>query len=566
MHPVDDLKLSLIAHVIHVTTQAVCRQDQISSVKAAFQILEHFLSMRIVDAFEIIQKISPHQLKSNWARPTARVVDASRFVDTVQSFTSSVLHWVQYPDCVASVGRYLSAFFGSLGNLRRQEVAHGSADGLMPLWIFPVKQSLSRRLSLLEVYENHVLPGLLRLSTADRNAFLSTLPLEQIQQGNDGKLAIADIQLCILVARIESSLKLEPSSHGAIQEPNTPNAAERLQLEIESLDDEKERIEIDAERLGMNLLEYSSPAVRISAFALLVSSPISVRLLSGEILSCMQRCIPFFHVEVSAKPRNEFIALMKKLCMKLRGTIVSLIRDHEGSISVYLDRSSNLPPEGPSSTEQILHDLPGELQRHLSFHRWYIRFLVHELRPTASYQSHITALRILHSLLEGLLLLKANPSKANEQYIKLTDEDLPPSLALRPLLDLLLDPFDDVRQVANTVIKIQISLGKISPLPKANGEACIQAPRSGRVEDVFKLKSEIQAALKRAESKAAETGRADHADGVGRIYDLLYGSDNALSILDHLCYQLEEEVEVAKNDLLLAVNTAPLHGHLIALK
>jgi len=564
-HPVDDLKLSLIAHVIYVATQAIRGQDEVGSIKAALQVLEQLLSIKAVDAFEIVQKITPQQLKPDRAGQTARVVDTSEFVDTVQSFTSSVLQWAQYPDCVPAVGRFLSAFFASLGDLPSQAVVHGSASGSLPLWISPVKQSLEREPRLLEVYENHILPGLLRLSPAERKAFLGTLPLDQIQQGNGGKTSLADIQLCLLVARVESSMKLEPALKDVIQKREDTNV-ESVRPETERLVVKKECIEINAGSLGINLLEHFSPAVRISAFSLLVSSSISSRLFSGETVSCLQRCIPFFHVEASAKARNQFIASMKKLCVRLRGTIMSLIRDHQGSFRASLDQTDDHPPEGPSSNDQKVHDLSREIQRHVSFQSWYIRFLVHELRPTASYQSHITALRILHSLLEGNLLHQTKPSKANEQYIESTDEQLPSSLLLRPLLDLLLDPFDDVRQVANMIIKSQLSLRQIPPLPKPNGEARVEAQSFAKDGDVYNFRGVLQGALKRAESKAAETGRADHADGVGRIDDLLYGSDNAISILDRLLYQLEEEIKVARNDLLLAVSSAPLHGHLIALR
>jgi hypothetical protein len=564
-HPVDDVKLALIAHVIHVATQVICGQDEVGSIKAAIQVLEHFLSTRIVDALDVVHEISPRQLKSARTSLTARVVDDTpEFVNIVQSFTSSVLQWVQYPDCAPAVGRFLSAFFASLGISRSQEVAHASADWSLPLWISPVKQSLNRRNNLLDVYENHVLPGLLRLSSADRKAFLSTLPLDQTHQGNSGELSTTDIQLCILVAKIDLVTKLDPAPQSAVGKPKITNNGDCLQPGIESSDADKDRVDIDGERLGLNLLAHSSPAVRISALALLVSSPVSTRALSEEALLCLRRCIPFFHVEVSAKTRNEFISLMNKLCLRLRIKVVSLIRDHLGSINAYLDQTAGLSLGHASSKEQRGKTFPKELQRYLSFQSGYMRFLVHELRPAASYQSHISALRILHSVLESKLLSPA--LKANELYVKLSEEGLPSSLLLRPLLDLLLDPFDDVRQVANMVIKVQISLGQILFLPKLNGEGDAEAVSLEKGGSSCNSNQVLHVALERAESKAAETGRADHADGVGRIHDLMYGTDEAVSIVGHLLDQLKDEVEVAKSSLISAVNTAPLHGHLIALR
>ena len=89
------------------------------------------------------------------------------------------------------------------------------------------------------------------------------------------------------------------------------------------------------------------------------------------------------------------------------------------------------------------------------------------------------------------------------------------------------------------------------------------------------LTAEIQRALDRAEVLMRLTGRAIYADGVGRLYDLLYEryaarsvvqSHTRHSIVEHLLTNLEIDVQVAINNLPLAVSKAPIHGWLIALR
>ena len=87
----------------------------------------------------------------------------------------------------------------------------------------------------------------------------------------------------------------------------------------------------------------------------------------------------------------------------------------------------------------------------------------------------------------------------------------------------------------------------------------------------------IVTVLQMSEKKAKQTGRADHADGVGRLYELLYLSDRVIvestkrhyssfSILDRLISEMEKDLKVAKDDLLQVIGNASLHGHLIALR
>lgn len=90
-------------------------------------------------------------------------------------------------------------------------------------------------------------------------------------------------------------------------------------------------------------------------------------------------------------------------------------------------------------------------------------------------------------------------------------------------------------------------------------------------------RSVIAIALKRADGSMRRTGRADHADGVGRVYELQYyycqscGDQDTQyqernAILNCLMLRLESDIKVAKNNLQKAVSTAPLHGYLIGLR
>ena len=433
----------------------------------------------------------------------------------------------------------------------------------------------------LRLFEHHILPGLLLLSPGDTGAFLSTLRLDDINREGVGSSTIADLQLSVLVAKVTADLKPNKSTSDILKTNN--NIVEVPSPVIASAGDDRhitrrgDGVLIDSENLGINLLEHASSSVRMAALSLLVTSSALLKPMSRRVIHHLQMCLPHFHVEANAKSRNEFIALMKKLCMRLRGATMSLLRATHAPEAPGLEEDSKSTANSESNSVEHQSGIGEDLRAHTAFRRWYLLFLIHELRPTASYQSHITALRILHPLLEGEVAGRRTLSKSDIEYFKALDENVPRGLVLGPIFDLLLDPFDDVRHWAALVYEVYFQLSLIQPFLSTMGEVEDEAHKARQDRQYYIAQGMIHTALLMAESKAEITGRADHADGVGRLYSLLYGSSRVLEkpiswhhsnvlIVDRLISKLEEEVKIAKGDLLQALSNASLHGHLIALR
>lgn len=577
--PVEKEKDLLLRFGINVATQAIRKQHGFADIKAAIQVLEHFINSNLVDAAEVAQSERPEELgillekstNKDQRNPDTQQEEVNQ---SVQRFALDVLEWMQYPDCAPAVGRFLPVYFKSIKGSQSDKALTNSKDNVVPLWISPVKRALEKHQGILEVFEIHILPGLLRLGPADVKAFLQLLPLERLQHGNIGSSSISDIQLCLLVAKT--------AEHSSLR--SYFNQGNTL---------------LDVENLGINLLEHSSSSVRIAAFSLLVFSPASARPFGRRVLRRLRRIIPYFHVEVNTKPRNEFIALIKKLCMRVQSATMSLLRwsqDPDDLTEKNPREKTHIPApsvtrsdgEGLLSSGNVM-EVPNQglhiLEEHLAFRKWYMVFLLQELRPTASYQSHITALKILEFLTEHTIALRNAPSKVHNDYIGALNEHLPASLYSRPLTELLLDPFDDVRQSANTVFdlhlstnsNLQTSISREDTSDNADPVEKEARDQADDDEDLRKANNSLFIDLNKAEKIARTTGRADHADGFGRLYGLLFTYSGALakqaswecsrySFVKRIISVLEEEVNIAKDDLLFAVSSRPLHGHLIALK
>lgn len=335
---------------------------------------------------------------------------------------------------------------------------------------------------------------------------------------------------------------------------------------------------------------HSSASIRITALSLIAHHPTPTEPFSSLVLECLEQFVPYFHLEVNPRVRNEFIGIMKRICIRLERGFSFISKNNTSNKS---QPTPNVASEASATEDLGLKDFPSK--KHLRFSKFYIRFLIHELQPTASYQRHITALKILEFMIvEGLT--RSDPSRLFHPS-KIIDvgfirgekqEQFFNSLSVQLILDLVMDPFDDVRLISSKLL--QLVLWNQYPQTASSWtketdqfiDPSIDYLRtlSRRSYHIF-----ISHALCRAESIMYRTGRAHHADGVGKLYYLLHDScqnfsditiknvkmpmawsTTGWSIIDHILSELRENINITRQDIRSAVGSTPLHGALISLR
>lgn len=320
----------------------------------------------------------------------------------------------------------------------------------------------------------------------------------------------------------------------------------------------------DNQYVALGLLVHPSPGVRVWALSMLHRSLSFTSTLPTDVLVGLKEPLCYFHTESDPRFRNEFIAIARRLVQGIM-TVACPSKNN-----VHMDRSPGIERPGSNdrdrdSKEEIVH-------QHFVFLKFYMHFLAKELQPTASYQRHITTLQVLATSLkfsDSLLALGSFKQDAEGPGQRSHTGKL-----IRPLVDLIMDPFDDVRGVASSVLlttlqassELQIESSKREP-PNRYVPLATKAHSQGRFLDQSRQ-------LARAQTMLRATSRADHADGVARLYDLKWQSyayedswhPSRTVILDELLTGLEEDVSITASDLHLAVGTRPLHGHLISLR
>ena len=139
----------------------------------------------------------------------------------------------------------------------------------------------------------------------------------------------------------------------------------------------------------------------------------------------------------------------------------------------------------------------------------------------------------------------------------------------RLLIDLAVDPFDDVREAASALLT-----GWASRIGAAQFLENVPSHIDKSSSQSFILDG-VPAAHQRAERLMIETSRADLADGAGRLLRLSATYPGTMAkpkdlrpneLLSLAIDLLEADINIAMQDIRYAVSKAPLHGRLVAVR
>ncbi|EEP81370.1 predicted protein [Uncinocarpus reesii 1704] len=296
-------------------------------------------------------------------------------------------------------------------------------------------------------------------------------------------------------------------------------------------------------------LVHADESIRISVLSLLITDLATAKPFPPATFEALMASLPYLHAETDSHTRSQLMSILRKLVIRLRGSS-NTVQATDGANSEAdigrLDRRDSAP-----DAKLFIH--------------WYIDFLESELQPSASYQKHILALKALMLLLQSgvddrMDIVHYSKLGQEQQTWRFSIAVFKPSL-FRAIADLLLDPYDDVRETAMMLLRLfpceflQASSDPSTPSPY----------------------SQLQSALIRTEKMAGHTSRADHADTVGRLYRLLFDlsgtvdrnsnhSSAAYNIVDTILTNLEQSIPGAPELFHATLHNTPLQGHISALR
>lgn len=522
----------------------ICSTTEHVPVRPAMQALANFLIKNTISAGQVYEAICS-------IRGLALESDRQAQHRTLMETT---LRWAPYDDYSSSAGLLAAAI---LENIRKNNPS-GASKTLVTFnvkrevsWAEPILKVLAANPSCLEYYRHYVFPDLFKHDLQDFVVFLERLDVHRVlgnaSQDMDGSSMFSQDELeNILFCALSIGSKM-----GLVQvaESGHKTRSDTLFLTQNALC-------IPDTLLG-HLILRSSATVRIAGLSMLIVSNTTTKPLSIRAIAALRSSLPYLHADADAGFRSEMFSLIRILADRLRGATSNLHKLSTRHGTIHSKASAIAHSESTSQDAVIL------LEAHRSFLAWYVSFLKMELRPSASYQRHISAIKcillVYKSGVDSRIPLDqrvktVSPTASWPFQLDVIDETMTDLL-----LDLLLDPFDDVRQGAAEILSV-------APAPgTSNGRG---HGGSHRLVDV----------LNNAEHTMMLTGRADHADGVAHLYNTVFnrcattqcsGAEWWLSkygVLEHLVEKLEDTLNIAAQDMTRAVSKHPLHGLFISLR
>ncbi|SZF06009.1 unnamed protein product [Blumeria hordei] len=545
--------------VIKRTLSIICHQSSKHSVKLALKSLDFFLGKATI----LLSEIIPIYQK------TVSFPKASLFTEGNTSnfycdhFISEIFKWMSMSEISPTAGKLLVIIFQETRNYPQNS---SFADISHISWQKWVQRVIQKEPYLLENVKNHLLPTLFSSDRLGSLEFLEDLNRKIIEPQPQSEEFDTLILLRLTALEIGKKMGLVTESANML-----------FKAPIKS----SNFIVLDENKLEP-LLSHASPAVRSLSYSVLVSSASPLRPFSPLSLRVIESKIHILYSDTDVKFRNEILSTSKQLIERLRGSTTFLSREIS-SIKSQLSNGTPLDTQALYNLEQAQSLLCH--QRH--FIKWILEFLLGELVPTASYQRHFTSLKTISLWIgSGILKNKADLLQAkkggNETAWSFSIFLFSPEV-LRLLMDLLVDPFEDIRNLASSILENWPScelLETESSLDNSWREnivvfpSCIRRAKPSSFSTELNLEhcerlAIVENFLKRAEMISNKTGRADYADGLAKAYKLYYSlqlSDlGRLELLSELIESLDRKVEISKKSLAQAVQAAPIHGNFATL-
>ena len=150
--------------------------------------------------------------------------------------------------------------------------------------------------------------------------------------------------------------------------------------------------------LAIRCLDHQSPYIRIAATSIIVIADGTAASFTNKDLHALRPALKMFFSETDARIRGDLFNIMKKLTSRLLLVINKLERNLVNT------REAVLHHQRSSDTDSLI------LAQHKQFVKWFYNFLCTEMRPSASYQRHLMALKTLNmeSTLELLSTCKVS--------------------------------------------------------------------------------------------------------------------------------------------------------------
>ncbi|THY29528.1 hypothetical protein D6D00_03503 [Aureobasidium pullulans] len=523
------------ARSLELLVRYIATPSENAPTRPAMQALAHWLSKNIVNLEETCDVFAKVLNLGSKTTSTSLVHDLLQII----------LRRAPYEDFASSAGSLAALIIQKDPSTSQSSSKLQFGSFQISLWASTVLEVLKQDPRSLGNFRHYVFPEIFQQDKASFISFLEQLGIQSIL-GNDQASVVA---LPLPRSQCEEVLFCALSVGSKLGLVKVADVDQHATAELSF---EKDVLCIPDVLLGALLLR-TSDATRIAGLSMLTTSTTTTQPLSAGAMDALRKGLPFLHADADAGFRSELFSLIKNLVDRIKAATATLAKPSSKMKKTQTRDVVDLPSNTESSEL---------IDTHKSFVGWYLSFLKGELRPTANYQRHVSALRCIYIIAtsgvdtgvqRSFFSKSAGPVATWPFTLNVVDTGLADLL-----VDLLLNPYDDVRSTAAEIL----SLVETKSQQQNNAtEVPVMVKVLAQAEDMMKL-----------------SGRADHADGVAHLYGILFTRCSVLidatgqwwksqcGILEHLVVTIEEIIRVACADIGKAVNKHPLHGMFISLR
>ncbi|KAL4785390.1 putative death-receptor fusion protein-domain-containing protein [Aspergillus varians] len=527
-----------------------------SQIKASIVALETLLRKNAVLSIELISLVEAWLLRyrEKWSsvlREECRLssIDITRFLQgssekvvsdlqsqetAVQVLLLGLLNRSKAVELAASSAEVMTMFFRKLELPVDSTLSSESQESFALAWVKPVKYFLLQNIELLERLSNYILLRLFGISERGFRCFLGTLPLNNLLSGDMSNSSSDELTLLFASLQIGKKLGLLHDDH----------YFSKLQKQ------EDRPLILKSEFIGQFLFHHDFN-IKMATLSFLITAPSTTKPLSAAAIRVIIKSLPSLHAESDSGARGEILSMVRGLIGRLKGGILANVENP-------------VEPRTTLSKKQPLVFIRDDIETRSCLEN-YLDFLTADLRTTASYHRHIMALKTIFLLLESGLderYIGAAFNKPEHRQVRWKFHmEIFGSKLLRLLVDLLMDPFDEVRAAAVNLLKL---------FPNS-----LLLKHAGRNTE----KPELIIAITKAETLASNTSRADHADTVAQLYQVTFHTadasdprktgnwwDTKLGVVELILKKLEDKLSSSEGLFNSSLRDAPLHGYLSALR
>ncbi|KAI0603419.1 putative death-receptor fusion protein-domain-containing protein [Biscogniauxia sp. FL1348] len=523
-NPAQAVGASIKARILRESVSIITQQASRPSTKSAMVSLDHLVQKKVFylcDIVEIYQDL--HAISSDQQT-------------TWDAIIGRVFAWMEIQYVCPVAGKFLVTIFTSPWYKDDDKSRH-----YPDAWHRFIYNALNANPELLETIKHYIFVPLFKTDRHGSLRYLQDLSRIQKLTGKDSRGW--DLNAMLWLAMLEAGKKI-----GVVGEPGQGLAEKTstvMPLPVEVLED---------------VLCHESREARSSGVAILVACPSTTKPYTPEALELLKKHLPAFYEDSDAKFRYDVLGYSRNMIKRIQGALDSTRKEFDRALKKSTKTEPRREPQSLPRNAEVglekkhptldtvaseLHDI---IMQHEYFVQWYVGFLKGELIPTASYQRHITALRAM------AFFLKSSPQASPTSI----SQELTDATWFHAVLDLIMDPFDDVREAAASLVMLLEPESTTSKRPTGI---------RGLSRDPM---DELQEFCRNADELSRRTSRADHSDGVARSYELLCrwspGFREATKIPSNVLSGLEAKLSVAEQDLALAVLQAPVHGDFASLR